>query len=57
MVFATNMIIETADGVLSGTFSYEQLTVALNEVGGVTPQLVAVPVSRVTCPGQGPIST
>ena len=42
MVFATNLLIETADGVLSGTFSYEQLTVALNKVGGVTPQLRVV---------------
>jgi hypothetical protein len=39
--FATDMPIETADGVLSGTHSYEQL-IASNEVAGATAQLVGV---------------
>ncbi|KAN0133230.1 cytoskeleton assembly control protein [Lactarius tabidus] len=45
VAFATNLLIETADGVLSGTHSLEQLIVASNEVAGSTAQLVAA--SRV----------
>ena len=45
VAFATNLLIETADGVLSGTHSLEQLIVASNEVAGATAQLVAA--SRV----------
>ncbi|ESK98140.1 cytoskeleton assembly control protein [Moniliophthora roreri MCA 2997] len=43
--FATNLLIESADGVLSGTHSLEQLIVASNEVAAATAQLVAA--SRV----------
>jgi hypothetical protein len=42
VAFATNLLIETADGVLSGTHS---LIVASNEVAGAAAQLVAA--SRV----------
>ncbi|KAJ8083718.1 sla2 Src-like adaptor 2 [Marasmius tenuissimus] len=42
---ATNLLIESADGVLSGTHSLEQLIVASNEVAAATAQLVAA--SRV----------
>ncbi|KAH8835464.1 ANTH domain-containing protein [Flagelloscypha sp. PMI_526] len=42
---ATTLLIETADGVLSGTHSFEQLIVASNEVAAATAQLVAA--SRV----------
>ncbi|TFK77333.1 cytoskeleton assembly control protein [Pluteus cervinus] len=42
---ATNLLIETADGVLSGTHSLDQLVVASNEVAAATAQLVAA--SRV----------
>jgi hypothetical protein len=45
VAFATNLLIETADGVLSGTHSLEQLIVASNEVAASTAQLVAA--SRV----------
>ncbi|KZO95904.1 ANTH-domain-containing protein [Calocera viscosa TUFC12733] len=45
VAFATNLLIETADGVLSGTHSLEQLIVASNEVAAATAQLVAA--SRV----------
>lgn len=45
VAFATTLLIETADGVLSGTHNYEQLIVASNEVAGATAQLVAA--SRV----------
>jgi hypothetical protein len=45
VAFATNLLIEAADGVLSGTHSLEQLIVASNEVAGATAQLVAA--SRV----------
>ncbi|KAF8506725.1 cytoskeleton assembly control protein [Russula emetica] len=45
VAFATSLLIETADGVLSGTHSLEQLIVASNEVAGATAQLVAA--SRV----------
>ncbi|KDQ63306.1 hypothetical protein JAAARDRAFT_53531 [Jaapia argillacea MUCL 33604] len=45
VAFATNLLIESADGVLSGTHSLEQLIVASNEVAGATAQLVAA--SRV----------
>ncbi|KAG8965587.1 sla2 Src-like adaptor 2 [Tulasnella sp. 419] len=45
VAYATNMLIESADGVLSGTHSLEQLIVASNEVSSATAQLVAA--SRV----------
>ncbi|KZV74880.1 ANTH-domain-containing protein [Peniophora sp. CONT] len=45
VAFATNTLIEAADGVLSGTHSLEQLIVASNEVAASTAQLVAA--SRV----------
>ncbi|KAH9081682.1 cytoskeleton assembly control protein [Lactarius deliciosus] len=45
VAFATGLLIEAADGVLSGTHSLEQLIVASNEVAGATAQLVAA--SRV----------
>ncbi|THH09606.1 hypothetical protein EW145_g1899 [Phellinidium pouzarii] len=45
VAFATNLLIESADGVLSGTHSPEQLIVASNEVAAATAQLVAA--SRV----------
>jgi hypothetical protein len=53
VAFATNLNIETADSVLSGTHSYERLIVASNQVAGPTAQLVAV--SGVTCQSR-PIS-
>ena len=45
VAFATGLLIESADGVLSGTHSLEQLIVASNEVAAATSQLVAA--SRV----------
>jgi hypothetical protein len=45
VAFATSLLIEAADGVLSGTHSLEQLIVASNEVAAATAQLVAA--SRV----------
>ncbi|KAJ7751284.1 ANTH domain-containing protein [Mycena maculata] len=45
VAFSTNMLIESADGVLSGTHSLEQLIVASNGVAASTAQLVAA--SRV----------
>jgi len=45
VAFATNLLIESADGVLTGTHSLEQLIVASNEVAAATAQLVAA--SRV----------
>ena len=42
---STNTLIETADGVISGHNSFEQLIVASNDVAGSTAQLVAA--SRV----------
>ncbi|KAJ6504413.1 ANTH domain-containing protein [Mycena vulgaris] len=45
VAFSTNLLIESADGVLSGTHSLEQLIVASNEVAAATAQLVAA--SRV----------
>lgn len=45
VAFATTLLIESADGVLSGTHSLEQLIVASNEVAAATAQLVAA--SRV----------
>jgi hypothetical protein len=45
VAFATNLLIESADGVISGTHSLEQLIVASNEVASATAQLVAA--SRV----------
>jgi len=45
VAFATGLLIESADGVLSGTHSLEQLIVASNEVIAATAQLVAA--SRV----------
>ncbi|ODQ80338.1 hypothetical protein BABINDRAFT_161291 [Babjeviella inositovora NRRL Y-12698] len=42
---STNILIKTADGVLSGSKSYEELIVASNEVAASTAQLVAA--SRV----------
>ncbi|CAG8433050.1 8592_t:CDS:10 [Diversispora eburnea] len=42
---ATNLLIETADGVINGNRSLEQLIVASNEVAAATAQLVAA--SRV----------
>ncbi|WVQ74977.1 hypothetical protein IAR50_004585 [Cryptococcus sp. DSM 104548] len=45
VAYATSLLIESADGVISGTHSLEQLIVALNEVSAATAQLVAA--SRV----------
>ncbi|CAG8534007.1 17052_t:CDS:10 [Acaulospora colombiana] len=45
IAIATNLLIETADGVISGNRSLEQLIVASNEVAAATAQLVAA--SRV----------
>lgn len=45
VAFATTLLIQSADGVLSGTHSLEQLIVASNEVAAATAQLVAA--SRV----------
>jgi hypothetical protein len=48
---STNILIETADGVISGRNSPEQLIVASNEVAAATAQLVAasrVKASRVS---------
>jgi huntingtin-interacting protein 1-related protein len=45
VAFATGLLIESADGVLSGTHTLEQLIVASNEVAAATAQLVAA--SRV----------
>ncbi|ODN78688.1 hypothetical protein L202_04266 [Cryptococcus amylolentus CBS 6039] len=45
VAYATGLLIESADGVISGTHSLEQLIVALNEVSAATAQLVAA--SRV----------
>lgn len=42
---ATNLLVETADGVIQGTHSFEQLIVASNEIAAATAQLVAA--SRV----------
>ncbi|KAI9307340.1 ANTH domain protein [Cunninghamella echinulata] len=42
---ATNLLVEAADGVISKTYSLEQLIVASNEVAAATAQLVAA--SRV----------
>lgn len=45
VAYATGLLIESADGVISGTHSFEQLIVASNEVAASTAQLVAA--SRV----------
>lgn len=45
VAYATGLLIENADGVISGTHSLEQLIVASNEVSAATAQLVAA--SRV----------
>jgi len=45
VAYATTLLIESADGVISGTHSLEQLIVASNEVSASTAQLVAA--SRV----------
>ncbi|KAG0222313.1 sla2 Src-like adaptor 2 [Actinomortierella wolfii] len=45
VAMATQMLVETADGVISGTHSMEQMLVASNEVAAATAQLVAA--SRV----------
>ncbi|KDQ17755.1 hypothetical protein BOTBODRAFT_144059 [Botryobasidium botryosum FD-172 SS1] len=45
VAYSTTVLIESADGVLSGTHSLEQLIVASNEVASATAQLVAA--SRV----------
>lgn len=45
VAFATTMLIEAADGVITGSHSLEQLIVASNEVSAATAQLVAA--SRV----------
>lgn len=45
VAFATKLLIDSADGVISGTHSLEQLIVASNEVSAATAQLVAA--SRV----------
>lgn len=45
VAYATTLLIEGADGVISGTHSLEQLIVASNEVSAATAQLVAA--SRV----------
>ena len=41
VAFTTNLLIESADGVLSGTHSLEQLIVASNKATAATAQLVA----------------
>lgn len=40
VAFATTLLIETADGVITGTHNLEQLIVASNEVAAATAQLV-----------------
>ncbi|KNZ57701.1 hypothetical protein VP01_2095g1, partial [Puccinia sorghi] len=40
VAYSTTLLIETADGVISGTHSLEQLIVASNEVAAATAQLV-----------------
>ncbi|KAG8784995.1 sla2 Src-like adaptor 2 [Serendipita sp. 405] len=45
VAFATTLLIQSADGVINGTHSLEQLIVASNEVAAATAQLVAA--SRV----------
>ncbi|KAI9293056.1 hypothetical protein K502DRAFT_335785 [Neoconidiobolus thromboides FSU 785] len=45
VAMATNYLVESADGVIHGTHSLEQLMVACNEVSAATAQLVAA--SRV----------
>jgi hypothetical protein len=45
VALATNLLVETADGVIHGTHSLEQLIVASNQVAAATAQLVAA--SRV----------
>ncbi|KAF9163304.1 sla2 Src-like adaptor 2 [Actinomortierella ambigua] len=45
VAMATQMLVETADGVISNTHSMEQMLVASNEVAAATAQLVAA--SRV----------
>ncbi|BEI82406.1 hypothetical protein CcaverHIS002_0302740 [Cutaneotrichosporon cavernicola] len=45
VAYATGLLIESADGVISGTHNFEQLIVASNEVAASTAQLVAA--SRV----------
>ncbi|KAI9222268.1 ANTH domain-containing protein [Blastocladiella britannica] len=45
VAFATSLLVETADGMVQGSKSMEQLVVAANEVGAATAQLVAA--SRV----------
>lgn len=45
VAYSTNILITTADGVLSGKNSHEELIVASNEVAALTAQLVAA--SRV----------
>lgn len=45
VAYGTGLLIEAADGVISGTHSFEQLIVASNEVAAATAQLVAA--SRV----------
>lgn len=40
VAFATTMLIESADGVITGTHNLEQLIVASNEVSAATAQLV-----------------
>jgi hypothetical protein len=45
VAYATGLLIESADGVISGSHSLEQLIVASNEVSAATAQLVAA--SRV----------
>ena len=40
VAYATTLLIETADGVISGTHNLEQLIVASNEVAAATAQLV-----------------
>ncbi|TXT04911.1 hypothetical protein VHUM_03994 [Vanrija humicola] len=45
VAYATKLLIESADGVINGTHSLEQLIVASNEVSAATAQLVAA--SRV----------
>ncbi|KAJ3364854.1 sla2 Src-like adaptor 2 [Allomyces javanicus] len=45
IAYATSVLVETADGVVQGSHSMEQLVVAANEVAAATAQLVAA--SRV----------
>ena len=46
VAFATILLVENVDGVISGTHSLEQLSFASNEVALATAQLVAAGETR-----------